>query len=58
METKKRYGRGKNMRFTSRIPEKSTFYNKILPVILVILGVIMLLLILFAVAVLIGWIRF
>lgn len=39
---------------TSRMPENSLFYEKLVPALLIVLSIIMVLLILFAVAVLLG----
>jgi hypothetical protein len=43
---------------TSRMPENSNFYMRIVPVLLVIFGIMMLALVLFAGAVLMGIVRF
>jgi hypothetical protein len=41
-------------RGTSRMPENSLFYEKLLPALLIVLAIIMLILILFAIGVLVG----
>jgi hypothetical protein len=43
---------------TSRIPEKSTLFEKIIPALLIVMGVLMAALILFAAGVLLGIIHF
>ena len=43
---------------TSRIPEKSTLFEKIIPALLIVMGVLMTALILFAAGVLLGIIHF
>ncbi len=52
MPDKPKQSRG--LKPSSRMPEDSVFYDKVLPVLFVILGVIMLVLIAFAVGVLAG----
>jgi hypothetical protein len=56
METNPR--QGKSRPGSSRMPEKSTFYEKVVPVLLIAFGVVMVLLVLFAAAVLLGIIKF
>lgn len=43
---------------SSRIPEDSVFYTRLIPALLIGLGVLMVVLILFAAGVLVGWIQF
>ena len=42
----------------SHIPENSSFFEKIIPALLIVMGVVMIVLILFAAGVLLGLIRF
>jgi hypothetical protein len=64
METNPRQGKGKSKRAGSRIPGSShmpnisVFYEKIVPVLLIIFGVVMVLLVLFAAAVVLGVVKF
>ncbi len=58
MDEKERRTRSAGPRKMSHIPEDSFFFEKIVPILLVFLGVIMLLLVLFAVAVVAGLVKF
>ncbi len=42
----------------SRMPEGSVFYEKVIPILLIGMGIVMLGLILFAAGVLLGWVSF
>ncbi len=48
----------KSARNPSRMPENSVFYNKVVPALLVILGILMVAMVLFAAAVIMGLIKF
>lgn len=50
--------RRKALRQKSHMPENSIFFEKIVPVLLIVMGIIMAILILFAAAVLLGMIHF
>ncbi len=56
METNPRQEKSKSG--SSRMPEHSVFYEKVVPVLLIAFGVVMVLLVLFAAAVLLGVVKF
>ncbi len=58
MEEKERAEPRKTARNPSRMPANSVFYNKVVPALLVIMGVVMVAMILFAAAVIAGLIKF
>ena len=58
MEQDKRQTKGMEQRRMSHMPKDSVFYEKIIPALFVFLGVVMILLVLFAAAVLTGLIHF
>ncbi len=58
METNDQQKRKSAQRGQSHMPENSLFYEKVIPILLIVLGIVMVALIVFAAAVLMGVIKF